>query len=293
VFARVSPEQKLNLITLYQSTNAIVAMTGDGVNDAPALQKADIGVAMGQRGTQVAKEAADMVLQDDAFSTIVAAVEQGRAIFSNIRKFTIYLLSGNVGEIIAVGLTSLLNAPLPLLPLQILYINLVNDSFPALALGVGEGSPALMERPPRNPEESVLTRRHWSAIAGYGIVIAVAILGSYTLARLWLGMTQAEAVTISFMTLGFSRLWHVFNMRDRNSGYLRNEITQNPYVWGALLFCTGLLLIAVYVPLLSTALETADPGGRGWLLILAMSFVPLIVGQISQVLSEGKSEKAS
>jgi Ca2+-transporting ATPase len=293
VFARVSPEQKLNLITLYQSTKAIVAMTGDGVNDAPALQKADIGVAMGQRGTQVAKEAADMVLQDDAFSTIVAAVEQGRVIFSNIRKFTIYLLSGNVGEIIAVGLTSLLNAPLPLLPLQILYINLVNDSFPALALGVGEGSPALMERPPRNPEESVLTRTHWSAIAGYGVVIAVAILGSYYLARQWLGMTQEQAVTVSFMTLGFSRLWHVFNMRDRNSGYLRNEITQNPYVWGALLFCTGLLLIAVYVPLLSTALETANPGGRGWLLIIAMSFVPLIVGQIFKALSEGKSEKAS
>jgi Ca2+-transporting ATPase len=150
-----------------------------------------------------------------------------------------------------------------------------------------------MERPPRNPEESVLTRTHWSAIAGYGVVIAVAILGSYYLARQWLGMTQEQAVTVSFMTLGFSRLWHVFNMRDRNSGYLRNEITQNPYVWGALLFCTGLLLIAVYVPLLSTALETANPGGRGWLLIIAMSFVPLIVGQIFKALSEGKSEKAS
>jgi Ca2+-transporting ATPase len=172
VLARVSPEQKLNLINLHQRHQAVVAMTGDGVNDAPALRKADIGIAMGQRGTQVAKEAADMVLQDDAFASIVAAVAQGRAIFNNIRKFTIYLLSGNVGEIILVSIASLLNAPLPLLPLQILYINLVNDAFPALALGVGEGEPALMKRPPRPAKEPILARRHWLAIAGYGLVIA-------------------------------------------------------------------------------------------------------------------------
>jgi Ca2+-transporting ATPase len=161
IFARVSPEQKLNLIALHQSNNAVVAMTGDGVNDAPALKKADIGVAMGQRGTQVAQEAADMVLQDDAFSTIVEAVEQGRAIFDNIRKFTIYLLSGNVGEILAVGMMAFLNAPLPLLPLQILYINFVNDAFPALALGVGEGSPRIMERPPE-----MLRSRYSRAVIG-------------------------------------------------------------------------------------------------------------------------------
>jgi Ca2+-transporting ATPase len=291
VFARVSPEQKLNLITLYQDANAIVAMTGDGVNDAPALQKADIGVAMGQRGTQVAKEAADMVLQDDAFATIVAAVEQGRAIFSNIRKFTVYLMSGNVGEIIAVGLASLFNAPLPLLPLQILYINIVNDTFPALALGVGEGSPNLMERSPRDPKEAIITRRHWIAIASYGVIIAAAILGAFALAFQWLGMTGDQAITISFLTLGFSRLWHVFNVRDQKSGFLRNEITKNPYVWGSLVFCSALLLVAVYVPGLSDVLQTADPGGRGWLLIIGMSLVPLIVGQLFQLFrpSPGKS----
>lgn len=284
ILARVSPEQKLNLITLHQQTQAIVAMTGDGVNDAPALKKADIGVAMGQRGTQVAKEAADMVLQDDAFSTIVAAVEQGRAIFNNIRKFTLYLLSGNVGEIIVIGLASLLNAPLPLLPLQILYINVVNDAFPALALGLGEGSPALMQQPPRDPQESVLTRRHWWAIAAYGILIAVALLGAFALGLSWLGMSPTEATTITFLTLGFTRLWHVFNMREQGSGLFRNEISENPYIWGALVICSGLLLIAVYLPGLSTVLSTVNPGMNGWIVVAGMSLMPLVVGQAVKLL---------
>ncbi|MBE9129078.1 MULTISPECIES: cation-translocating P-type ATPase [unclassified Coleofasciculus] len=291
ILARVSPEQKLNLVTLHQDTNAVVAMTGDGVNDAPALRKADIGVAMGQRGTQVAKEAADMVLQDDAFASIVAAVEQGRAIFNNIRKFTVYLLSGNVGEIIVVGVASLMNVPLPLLPLQILYINVVNDAFPALALGLGEGDPSLMSEPPRDPKEEILARRHWLAIAGYGLVIAAALGGAFALALLWLGFEQKQAVTVSFMTLGFTRLWHVFNMRENDSNILKNEITTNPYVWGALALCTGLLLIAVYVPFLSAALSTVDPGVNGWLLIIGMSFVPLVIGQIVK-LFKGKKRSS-
>ncbi|MGB3535562.1 MAG: HAD-IC family P-type ATPase [Microcoleaceae cyanobacterium] len=286
IFARVSPEQKLNLIALHQSNNAVVAMTGDGVNDAPALKKADIGVAMGQRGTQVAQEAADMVLQDDAFSTIVAAVEQGRAIFDNIRKFTIYLLSGNVGEILAVGIMAFLNAPLPLLPLQILYINFVNDAFPALALGVGEGSPNIMDRRPRNSQESVLTRRHWIEIMGYGAIITGTILGAFIWAWQGLNMSETESITVSFMTLGFTRLWHVFNMRDPgNKSIFRNEITQNPYVWGALALCSGLLLLAVYLPGLSDVLNTAPPSAEAWLLIIGMSFVPLIVGQIVKLFS--------
>ncbi len=279
IFARVSPEQKLNLIALHQAHNAIVAMTGDGVNDAPALEKADIGVAMGRRGTQVARDAADMVLQDDAFASIVAAVEQGRAIFNNIRKFTVYLLSGNMGEIIAIAVASLANAPLPLLPLQILYINIVNDVFPALALGLGEGDQNLMQRPPRDPKESILTRAHWLAIGGYGLLIAATLGGAFALALLWLGMEQQRAVTISFISLGLMRLWHVFNMRNNSSGIFRNEITRNRYVWGALGLCTLLLLAAVYLPVLSTALGTVDPGLTGWLLIIGMSLVPLIVGQ--------------
>src|SRR5690606_32746624 len=140
VFARVSPEQKLQLVEAYQRAGSVVGMTGDGVNDAPALKKADIGIAMGRRGTEAAREAADIVLGDDSFQTIVEAIAQGRTIFENIRRFIVYLLSGNLGEILAVGAASLLGAPLPLLPLQILFINLLFDVFPALALGVGRGS---------------------------------------------------------------------------------------------------------------------------------------------------------
>ncbi|MGJ3254619.1 MAG: cation-translocating P-type ATPase [Elainellaceae cyanobacterium] len=280
IFARVSPEEKLNLIAIHQNDGSIVAMTGDGVNDAPALKKADIGIAMGQRGTQVAKEASDMVLQDDAFSTIVAAVEQGRAIFRNIRKFTIYLLSGNMGEIIAVGAASLTNSPLPLLPLQILFINAVNDVFPALALGVGEGNPVLMKQPPRDPKEPVLANRHWWAIGGYGFLIAGAVLSIFALCLDVLDIPQDRAVTISFLSIAFGRLWHVFNMRDRGSNLFRNEITKNPYIWGALLLCTGLLLFAVYFSPLAMVLQLTDPGLQGWGLILAASLIPLLIGQV-------------
>jgi Ca2+-transporting ATPase len=292
IFARVSPEQKLNLIALHQADGAIVAMTGDGVNDAPALKKADIGVAMGQRGTQVAQEASDMVLQDDAFSTIVAAVAQGRAIFRNIRQFTLYLLSGNAGEIIAVAIASLLNAPLPLLPLQILYINAVNDVFPALALGFGEGNELMMQRPPRKGNEAVLTQHHWLSIALYGALIGGITLGSFAIALQVWQLDDAEAVTMSFMTLAFARLWHVFNMRSQGSSLLRNEVIQNPYVWGALLICTFILLAAVYVPGLSDALGTAGLSWREWGLVVGMSLLPLVFGQMGKLLWERKKRTA-
>ncbi len=280
IFPRVSPEQKLNLIALHQQAGAVVAMTGDGVNDAPALKKADIGIAMGKRGTQVAREAADMVLQDDAFSTIVAAVAQGRAIFANIRKFTLYLLSGNTGQIIAVAVASLVNLPLPLLPLQILFLNAVNDTFPALALGLGKGNPQQMKRPPRERKEPILTNRDWQAIAGYGIVIAITVLGVFIIALEVLGIEPQKAVSISFLTLAFARLWHVFNMRESNSHLFRNEITQNSFIWLALLICIVLLLLTVYLPFLAQVLQVVDPGLEGWGLILGMSFIPLILGQI-------------
>lgn len=293
IFARVSPEQKLNLIALHQKDGDIVAMTGDGVNDAPALQKANIGVAMGQRGTQVAQDAADMVLQDDAFSTIVAAVAQGRAIFRNIRQFTLYLLSGNTGEIIAVALASLFNAPLPLLPLQILYINAVNDVFPALALGFGEGDEIMMKRPPRKGTEAVLTQHHWMQIVLYGLLIAGATLGAFAIALRVGQLNETQAVTVSFMTLAFARLWHIFNMRSRGSGLLKNEVVQNPYVWGALVICTFILLAAVYVPGLSGVLGTTGLSLRTWGLVLGASLIPLVVGQIGKLLLEQKRKRHS
>ena len=281
VFARVTPEQKLALIDLHQAAGEIVAMTGDGVNDAPALRSADIGVAMGDRGTQVAREAADMVLQDDAFSTIVAAVEQGRVIFENIRRFVVYLLSGNVGEILAVGVAVTIGAPLPLLPLQILYLNMINDVFPALALGVGRGATGTMDVPPRDPDEPVLTPAGWAAIGAYGVLIAGVVLGVFFVALGPLGMTQTEAVTVSFLTLSVARLIHVFNMRASHSGLLRNEISENPWVWGAFAISIAMLLVAVYVPPIADVLGVTAPGATSWLLIGGGAAATWGVGQLT------------
>jgi len=279
IFARISPKQKLDLIDLYQKNGNIVAMTGDGVNDAPALKKADIGIAMGKRGSQVAREASDMVLKDDAFSTIVSAVEQGRVIFNNIRKFVIYLLSCNISEILTVFLASMVNAPLPILPLQILFLNFVTDVFPALALGAGEGDPDIMGHPPRDSKEPIVTRGHWISIGGYGFMITASVLGVLALALVCFGMAKERAVTISFLTLAFAQLWHVFNMRDKNSNLFLNDITRNKYVWGALALCIGLLVLVVYVPFLATVLRLVDPGLKGWTLVLGMSTLPFLMGQ--------------
>ncbi|MCB1055464.1 MAG: HAD-IC family P-type ATPase, partial [Acidobacteria bacterium] len=280
VFARVDPAQKLDLIRLHQEAGEIVAMTGDGVNDAPALRQADIGVAMGQRGTQVAKEAADMVLADDAFASIVAAVEQGRVIFGNIRKFVFYLLSCNLSEIFLVAGATLLDAPLPILPLQILFLNLVTDVFPALALAFGEGDRRIMDRPPRDPSQPVLERRHWQAVAGYGLLITASVLGALLVARRVLGYDTERAVTVSFLCLALAQLWHVFNLRQHGSSWWRNEITVNPWVWGALALCFTLLALALYLPGLGDVLKLRPAGPEGLGLALGFSLVPWLVGQV-------------
>lgn len=280
IIARTSPEQKLRLIERYQDAGEVVAMLGDGVNDAPALKKADIGIAMGVRGTQVAREAAAMILRDDELATIPVAVEQGRVIFSNIRKFVIYLLSCNLSEILTVGAAAAVNAPLPILPLQILFLNLVTDVFPALALGVGEGTETTMQLSPRRRGEPVLDRRHWRRILGFSLLIAVPVLVAFVLARRVLGMEPAGAVTVSFLTLAFSQLTHLFNMADTASPIWRNEVTRNRWAWGALALCTGLLLSAVYLPGLAEVLQVQPPGAQGWLLVVTMSLVPWIGGSL-------------
>jgi Ca2+-transporting ATPase len=280
VVARASPEHKLRLLGLHQDEGEVSAMIGDGVNDAPALQKADIGVAMGQRGTQVAREAADIILQDDRFGTIVEAIDQGRAIFANIRKFVVYLLSCNVSEILVVTLATLANAPLPILPLQILFLNLVTDVFPALALGGVEGGRGLMERPPRDPEEPVLTDRHWRSIAGYGAVLTASVLGGLALALTQLDLPTAEAVTVSFLILAFGQLWHVFDMAEPESGVLWNEVSRSPLVWGAVGLCVGILLAAVYVPPMARVLDVHRPDAAGWLLVGSLSLTTVVAGRL-------------
>jgi Ca2+-transporting ATPase len=289
IYARVSPKQKLDLVKLHQDNGAIVAMTGDGVNDAPALKKADIGIAMGKRGTQVARQAADMVLRDDAFSSIVVAVELGRVIFDNIRKFVLYLLSGNVSEVMIVLLALLLNTPLPILPLQILYLNMLSDVFPALALGVNEGDFSIMDRKPRDSKEPIMTQSHWMAIGGYSVLITASVLGAFFLAFSWFKMEENQAVTVSFLTLAFARLWHVFNMRNRNTHLFNNEVTKNPFVWAALALCIGLLLMALYISPLSSVLKLVMPSKDGWVLILVASAIPLVIGQVVKQMLKQKT----
>ncbi|MGF1509738.1 MAG: cation-translocating P-type ATPase [Myxococcota bacterium] len=279
VFARVSPRQKLELIALHQRAGAVVAMTGDGVNDAPALKKADIGVAMGARGTPAAKEAADMVLKNDDFSTLVVAIAEGRAIFDNIRTFAVYLLSCNLTEVLVVSIAALVGAPLPLLPLQILFLNLLTDVFPALALGVSEGGAQVMTRPPRDPSEPILARRHWKRIVGYSVVMTVVVLGAFAIAIFRFAQTASEAVTVSFLTLALAQLLHVFNMRERSSGMFSNEVTKNPWVWAALVLCVGLLVLATELSSLSAILNIVSPSPQLWLFVLGMSAIPVVVIQ--------------
>jgi Ca2+-transporting ATPase len=279
IFARVSPAEKLALVRAYQAAGDVVAMTGDGVNDAPALRQADIGVAMGLRGTDVAREAAAMILLDDAFPTIVKAIREGRVIFDNIRRFVTYLLSCNLSEVLVVGLAILFVLPLPIMPLQILYLNLVTDVFPAFALAMGEGERDVLDRPPRDPKEPIVGRPQWIAIVLQSIALSAGTFGALVLARDWLALDRESVVTVTFLTLAFAQLWHVFNMRHPRSGRLRNEVTRNPWLWAALALCTVLVTVPPYVAPLAHVLQLTPPSAAMWAVILGMSVAPLIVTQ--------------
>lgn len=296
VLARVSPEQKLRLVELHQGAGSVVAMIGDGVNDAPALRRADIGVAMGGRGTDVAREAAAMVLKDDDFATVVAAVEEGRAIFRNIRAAVAYLLSCNLSEVLVIGLAAALGFPLPLLPLQILFLNLVTDVFPALALGTTPADPGVLDRPPRDPREPILAGRHWRLVAAYALLLTASVLGAYALALGPLGLGARQSVTVAFLGLALAQVFHVLNMRGvrRRTGEggkaAPDPLTRNPWVWSAVAACCLLVASVTLVPPLKAALSVAALPLGGWALTVGAALLPTLIGQAGKAVGLGKFE---
>jgi Ca2+-transporting ATPase len=291
VFARVSPEHKLRIVEALQAEGEIVAMTGDGVNDAPALRKADIGVAMGQKGTEVAKEAAAMVLTDDHFATLVAAVEQGRAIYSNILRFVHYLFSCNLSEILVVFTALIIGWPLPLAPLQVLWLNLITDVFPALALALEKSSPDAMKRPPRDPRLPLLNREFVGLIVRQGVLLAVVTLLAFWLGMRWYGSEGdglRHAVTIAFMTLAFAQVVHTFNARSQHRSAFDSYMFSNGWLWLAILGCLGLQLAAVYSPLLRRILGTVPLTAVDWALIATCALLPLVIVEAGKALTRAR-----
>ena len=289
VYARLSPKHKLRIVRALKQSGHVVAMTGDGVNDAPAVKEADIGIAMGTTGTDVTKEASAMVLSDDNFSSIVAAIEEGRGIYDNIRKFIRYLLSCNVGEVLTMFLAVLGGLPLPLVPIQILWMNLVTDGLPAMALGVDRYDRDIMSRPPRHPRESVFSHGMTWRIALNGVVIGAGTLFAF---RIGLSMGDlALARTLAFNTLVFFQLFYVFICRSEFHSILEVGLGTNPYLVGAVLFSATLQLASVYVPFLQPVFHTVPLNGQHWAIILAISSVPIVWGTLFRSLAERAREK--
>jgi Ca2+-transporting ATPase len=291
VFNRVSPADKLRIVQALQDSGEIVAMLGDGVNDAAALKKADIGVAMGRRGTDIAKEAADVVLADDRFPTVAAAVEEGRVIFDNIRKFVFYLFSCNLAEVLTLLAAGLAGLPQPLLPLQILWLNLVTDTFPALALAVEPAESDVMKRPPRDPDEAILSRSFLGSIVFYAVLIAISTLAAFLLA---LGRGPHErAVTVAFVTLALAQGFHLGNARSSGAVLAVRHVAANRWALGAIALVIGLQLAAVYTPGLARTLHVVPLGLADWGLILPAAVLPAVVGQLLRLRGGGLSGRRS
>jgi len=277
VYARVSPEHKVRIVKAWQANGKIVSMTGDGVNDAPSLKAANIGCAMGITGTDVSKEAADIILTDDNFATIVDAVEEGRNIYANIKKSIHYLLSCNIGEVVALFITLALNIPSPLIPIHILWINLVTDSLPALSLGVDPPEADIMSKRPRSPEESIFS-------GGLGIFIGIRgiSIGLVTLWAFYIGWSHSLEVgrTMAFLTLAFAQFGNSLSVRSLDKSIFNVGILSNRYLVGAIIISVSLTLSVIFIPFLSRAFSLVLLNFNQWILVMLFSLIPLTVAEI-------------
>ena len=287
VFARVSPNHKLRIVRAFKKNNNIVAMTGDGVNDAPAIKEADIGVAMGISGTDVTKEAAAMVLMDDNFATIVSAVEEGRVIYDNIRKFIRYLLSCNLGEVLTMFLASLFYLPNPLTPIQILFVNLATDGLPAIALGVDPPDKDIMRQSPREKNEGIFARGLWEKIIVRGCLIGICTLLSFMVGRYY-GMDLATCRTITMCTLVMSQLLHVFECRSERHSIFEINIFSNIYLLGAVLVSMTMICCILYIPFLSGIFNTVALNLGQWLLVIFFSGIIFLINSVYLLIKSKK-----
>ncbi|MFA9397534.1 MAG: calcium-translocating P-type ATPase, PMCA-type [Clostridiaceae bacterium] len=288
VYARVSPEHKVKIVKALKSKGNIVSMTGDGVNDAPSLKAADIGVAMGITGTDVAKGAADMILTDDNFSTIVSAIKEGRNIFSNIRKTILFLLSCNVGEIFAIFVAILLNWSSPLISIHILWVNLITDTFPALALGVDPGDESVMEDKPRDPKEGLFAQGGASLILVNGLLIGTLTLIAFVIGRKVYPNSLMHAQTMAFVVLSISQLFHAFNLRHRTKSIFKIGFFSNKYLVEALLFGIVLQFAIISIPILSTQFKVFSLTLRDWSFVGLLSICPIIFNEIWKIFKRRK-----
>ena len=279
VFARVSPEHKVRIVKAWQRTGAVVAMTGDGVNDSPALKKADIGIAMGKNGTDVAKNAADMILTDDNFVTIVEAVKQGRNIYDNIRKAIHFLIATNIGEIVTIFMGLVLGLKSPLLAIQLLWINLVTDSLPAIALGLEKPDKDIMNRKPINSKKGIFADGLWNKIIVEGILIGVLTLVSFSIGNKYYGIEVAR--TMAFMTIGLLELIHSFNIKNEKSLF-ETGLFENKYLVGALLLGIFVQTIVVIIPPIAEIFELTNLTMVQWLITVVISVLPIPIIELQK-----------
>jgi len=281
VFARVAPEHKVRIVKAFQQRGNVVAMTGDGVNDAPALKLADIGVAMGITGTDVAKEAADVVLADDNFATIVTSVREGRRIFDNLMKSILFMVSTNLGEIILLFVAVLCNFDMPLLPIQLLFINLVGDSLPSLALSVDHAAKDIMERPPVKPHQGIFTRAFTTKVVLQSLIIGAASLGAYMI-----GMEHSieTARTMTFAVMIFSQFTMIFSIRAGRQWFTHRFFT-NRWLWLTIVLVTTLTLLVMFVPTMQTLFKLTALSAPQWGMVIGLSIGVLIVSELLKLLT--------